>query len=233
MSEPAATASGFDYTQAVDYPVRVEAPMPRDLFDRLTNHDDAPICRYDEATGRAEFLAMPGLSHEGRATLVTHLFGHVEAALADRGPWPGFLHSGALRLLSDAGAFEPDASLYVNPSRAIVVTEVEGYLDTRRGYPVPDLVVEVDRSVNSRSKLVPYFRMGVREAWTWSRTHGASIWLPDNASRDGMMLAEDSPVLPGVTLEDLDRLLADGSREERFHLSRAMALRVADRWARS
>ena len=231
MSEPDAARSAFDYTQGVDYPVRVEVPMPRDLFDRLTDHDHAPICRYDEATGRAEFLAMPGMSHEGRAALVTQLFAHVEAALVDRGPWPGFLHSGSLRLLSDDGAFEPDASLYVNPSRAIAVTDVEGYLDTRRGYPVPDLVVEVDRSVNSRSKLVPYFRMGVREAWIWSRPHGASIWIPDTTAHDGMVLAESSVVMPGITLEDLDLLLADGSREERFHLSRAMALRVADGWA--
>lgn len=150
MSESPTPNSAFDYTQGVDYPVRVEVPMPRDLFDRL------------------------------------------------------------------------------NPSRAIAVTEVEGCLDTHRGYPVPDLVVEVDRSVNSRGKLAPYFRMGVREAWTWSRPHGASIWLPDTTAHDGMVLAEDSVVMPGVTLEDLDLLLADGSREERFHLSRAMALRVAD-----
>jgi len=57
MSESTTPGSAFDYTQGVDYPVRVEVPMPRDLFDRLTDHDHAPICRYDEATGRAEFLA--------------------------------------------------------------------------------------------------------------------------------------------------------------------------------
>lgn len=91
--------------------------------------------------------------------------------------------------------------------------------------------MEVDRSVNSRSKLAPYFRMGVREAWIWSRPHGASIRLPDTTAHDGMVLAEDSVVMPGVTLEELDLLLADGSREERFQLSRAMALRVADGWA--
>ena len=45
-----------------------------------------------------------------------------------------------------------------------------------------------------------------------------------------MALAQDSVVMPGVTLDDLDRLLADGSREERFHLSRAIALRVAEGW---
>ena len=43
-----------------DAPVRVDVAMPRDLFDRLTDHDEAPRCRYDTATGRAEFVAAPG-----------------------------------------------------------------------------------------------------------------------------------------------------------------------------
>ena len=227
---PTATASEFDYTQGADYPVRVEIPMPRDLFDSLTDHDDAPVCRYDEASGRAEFVAMPGLSHEGRAQLVARLFGHIEAALVDQGPWPGFLFSGSLRLLSDDGAFEPDASLYTNASHAIAAREVEGYLDTRQAYPAPDLVMEVDRSVRSGRKLLPYFRMGVREAWIWSRPDGASIWLPDPASHDGVVRAEESSVLPGVGTTDLDQLLADGSPEERFVLSRAVARRVAECW---
>ena len=231
MGNTATTATSFDYTQGVDYPVRIELPMPRILFDRLTDHHHrAPLGRYDEATGRAEFLAMPK-SHEARTALVTRLFHHVETRLADRGPWPGFLHSGSLRLLSDEGAFEPDASLYLNPFRAKAVKEIEGYLDARRGYPVPDLVVEVDRSVQSRSKLAPYLRMGVREVWIWSRAHGASIWLPDTTADDGMALGEDSVVMPGITGDDLNRLLADGSQEERFRLSRAMALRVAEAWA--
>ena len=34
-----------------DGPVRLEIAMPRHLFDRLTDHDDAPRCRVDMATG--------------------------------------------------------------------------------------------------------------------------------------------------------------------------------------
>lgn len=41
--------------------------MPRHLFDRLTNHDHAPRCRYDAAEGIAEFVAAPGVAHESRA----------------------------------------------------------------------------------------------------------------------------------------------------------------------
>ena len=228
MSEPAATASGFDYTQGVDYPVRVEVPMPRDLFDRLTNHDHAPISRYEEATGLAEFVAMPTLSHEGRAALVTRLFSHIELSMLEAGNGPGFLLSQSVRVLSDDGAFEPDTSLFVDPSRAIMAADVEGYLDTRLGHPVPDLVVEVDRSVNSRRKLLPYFRMGIREAWTWSPRDGVRIWVPDPARNDGTTIVEASTVLPGIGLEALDRLLGDSTREERFEVSRQLARQVTE-----
>lgn len=69
----------------LDEAARVEVAMPRDLFDRLTDHDDAPRCRYDMATGRAEFVAAPTLSHESRAATVGDLFSQIEFALADAG----------------------------------------------------------------------------------------------------------------------------------------------------
>ena len=232
MTTLAAPASTSEHDYGVDYPVRVEVPMPRDLFDRLTEHDDAPTCRYDEATGLAEFLAMPGMSHEGRATLVDRLFFHLELMMMEAGLSLRILPGRSTRLVSHDGAFEADTSLFVNPTNAVIALEIEGYLDTRLGHPVPDLVVEVDRSVNSKGKLLPYFRMGVREAWTWSPHDGARIWIPDSAASDGMRIAEDSTVLPGISLEALDRLLAEGFRDERFELSRHLAQRVAAAWSR-
>ncbi len=232
MTTLAAPASTSEHDYGVDYPVRVEVAMPRDLFDRLTDHDHAPICRYEEATGLAEFVASPGLSHEGRATLVDRLFFHLELMLMEAGLSLRILPGRSTRLVSDDGAFEADTSLFVNPTNAVIALEIEGFLDTRLGHPVPDLVVEVDRSVNSRGKLLPYFRMGVREAWTWSPPDGARIWIPDSAASDGMSIAEDSTVLPGISLEALDRLLAEGFRDERFELSRHLAQRVAAAWSR-
>ena len=49
-----------------DAPARVDVPMARDRFDRLTGHDDAPRCRYAMATGRAGFVPAPTLSHHLR-----------------------------------------------------------------------------------------------------------------------------------------------------------------------
>ena len=74
----------------------------------------------------------------------------------------------------------------------------DGYLDTRKGAPVPDLVVEIDRSVDSSDKLAPYFRMGVREAWTWSRTDGVRVWIAQTSADGAFTQSDRSHVLPGL-----------------------------------
>ena len=216
-----------------DAPVRIEVEMPRSLYDRLTGHDDAPRCRYDMATGRAEFVAEPGPSHEWRSVEVSTLFGLIRVELVKAGLGSGFLSTAATRLLSEDGAFEPDASLFLDLDTAHMrwVTEFDGYLDVRKGHPVPELVVEIDRSVDSRHKLAPYFRLGVREAWTWSRRHGARIWIadyePDVESGKGLRAADQSRVLPGVGQGDLGRLLAAHSPAQASRHSREIAERVA------
>ena len=216
-----------------DAPVRIEVEMPRGLYDRLTGHDDAPRCRYDMATGRAEFVAEPGPSHEWRSVEVSTLFGLIRVELVKADLGSGFLSTAATRLLSEDGAFEPDASLFLNLDTAHMrwVTEFDGYLDVRKGHPVPDLVVEIDRSVDSRHKLAPYFRLGVREAWTWSRRHGTRIWIadcePDVESGKGLRAADQSRVLPGVSQGDLDVLLSAHSPAQASRHSLRLAERVA------
>ena len=173
---PAGTAEEIPIPPAnPDAPVRVDVALPRDLFDRLTDHDDAPRCRYDAATGRAEFVAEPTLSHESRAAAVGEFFVLVALALEDAGSPIGLQLARATRLLSADGAFEPDEELFLGAGKMEAAERIDGWLDVRKGHPVPDLVVEIDRSTDSSGKLAPYFRMGVREAWTWSRRSGAAI----------------------------------------------------------
>lgn len=211
-----------------DAPVRIDVAMPRGLYDRLTDHDEAPRSHYDMATGRAEFVAEPGVSHEWRAWKLSVLFGRIEQMLEDAGRPARFLVAGASRLLSEDGAFEPDTSLFLDPARArVAMRRVDGYLDTRRGAPGPDLVVEIDRSVDSSDKLAPYFRMGVREAWTWSRADGVRIWIAPAAEDDAFVQADRSRVLHGVNREDLDRLLASRTPEDASRRARAVARQVA------
>ena len=201
--------------------------MPRHLFDRLTDHEDAPRCRYDMATGRAEFVAEPGPAHEGRASQVTRLVVRVEDALDDAGHAPRFYLGRATRLLSDDGAFEPDECLFIDPPDHPDLWEFDGWLDVRKGHPVPDLVVEIDRSVASSNKLAPYFRMGVREAWTFSRRDGARIWVADPRACARFRAADRSRVLPGLGRGDLDQLLAAGSPSSTSWRSRQLAKRIA------
>lgn len=228
---PSQSAAAFQPVSlsSPDRPVRVDVPMPRDLYDRLTDHDEAPRSRYDMATGLAEFVAEPGLSHEWRAARLAALFGLIEQALEDAGQAAAgeLLSTGATRLLSDDGAYEPDASLFVGRAAVEAALQQEGWLDSRAGHPVPALVAEVDRSVKSSGKLAPYFRMGVREAWTWSRRDGARIWIASPESREGFRAADRSPVLPGLDRERLDRLLAHGSAAAGGRLAHGLARDVA------
>ena len=205
--------------------------MPRALFDRLTEHDDAPRCRYDERFKMGEFVAEPGFTHETPAEETRFLFGRITDELAAAGHLVAWQSAGALRLLSDDGAFEPDASYYLDPAAVRAVRAVEGYLDVRLGFPPPDLVVEIDRSRRSRNKLAPYFRMGVKEAWTTSRGEVAGIWVAEPGSEDGFRLSPESGVWPGLTRRDLDRLLFLRDSIERARLSRLLARRVAARIA--
>ena len=214
-----------------DAPVRIEVAMPRGLFDRLTGHDDAPRCRYDEHTGLAEFVAEPGVAHEGPAWAIGDLVSCVRYVLADHGHHVGWQATGALRLLSDDGAFEADASFYFDPTaeRALRDRGIAGYVDVRAGLPPPDLVVEIDRSRRSRHKLAPYFRMGVKEAWTSDRKDGVSIWAPYAGGSEGFRSVPASALLPGLTGADLAPFCTRGDPLELARHSRRLARRVAAR----
>ena len=212
-----------------DAPARVEVAMPRGLFDRLTGHDDAPRCRYDEITGLAEFVAEPGVAHEEPTVAVSQFFGRLEDVLAERGRVVSWRFTGALRLLSGDGAFEADASFYLDAAAARAVEQVEGYVDVRAGLPPPTLVVEIDRGRRSRRKLGPYFRMGVEEVWTNHRLDRAIIWRADASAAAGCGPVEESAACPGVTRADLDRLFSAGSPSAHAQFSRALARRVAAR----
>ena len=210
-----------------DAPARIEVEMPRGLYDRLADRDEAPRSRYDMATGRAEYVAEPSIGHERRAAEISELFILVKHELHDAGHPRGVVVAGASRLLSDDGAFEPDVCVFVDPRSVRAARRLEGYLDTRKGHPVPDLVAEIDRSADSSHKLEPYFRMGVREVWTWSRRDGARIRLSSTVTDPRGAPGPATRVLPGLARDDLDRLLAGYRPGDASRRVRALARRIA------
>lgn len=237
-SNPAAPADcrgpapgGWFADTGPDAPRRVEVAIGRELFDRLTAHDEAPRCRYETSTGRAEFVAEPTFAHESRAAVAGELFTRVAVALEAAGSPIALQASRAARLLSDDGAFEPDEGLFIGSDRIAAAERAGGWLDVRRGHPAPDLVIEIDRSTRSSGKLAPYFRMGVREAWTWSRRDGAAIWIPGEAAAAPVEPSAVSRVLPGVTRDALDELFGWPSRSARMPGMRQLARRVANELA--
>ena len=102
---PAADASSDP-----DAPVRVEVEMPRDLYDRLTElrRRAALPLRHGDGTGgvRAPSLASGTSGAPPRFPVSSAESTH---ALEDAGHPSGMLVTAATRLLSDDGAFEPDA----------------------------------------------------------------------------------------------------------------------------
>ena len=121
--------------------------------------------------------------------------------------------------------------MFIGSDRIAAAERAGGWLDVRRGHPAPDLVVEIDRSTQSSGKLAPYFRMGVREAWTWSRRDGAAIWVPAGEAAEPVRGIEASRVLPGVTRDALDELFGPPSRSARMPAMRQLAQRVASELA--
>ncbi len=205
--------------------------MPRGLFDRLADHDEAPRCRYETATGRAEFVAEPTFAHESRAAIAGELFTRVAVELEAAGAPIELQALRATRLLSDDGAFEPDEGLFIGAEKIAAAERAGGWLDVRRGPPVPDLVVEIDRSTRSGRKLAPYLRMGVREAWTWSRGGGSAVWVAGGEAVEPVRRIAASRVLPGATRDALDELFGPPSRAARMSAMRQLARRVASELA--
>ena len=172
------------------------------------------------------YVAEPGFAPAGRAFSIARFLILVQTLLEDAGMSPGFFLTGPSRLRGVEDAREPDVCFFINPGRAIQAATVEGDLDARRGDPMPDLVVEIDRPARSTDALAPYFRMGVREAWTWNPDRGARMWVPDTRTGPGVRTTDRSRALPNLRPWDIDDLLAARTPTEISRNARRLARRV-------
>ena len=172
------------------------------------------------------FVAEPGVARAGSALSIARFLILVQTVLEDAGMSPGFFLTGPSRLRGVEDARDPDVCFFINPRRAIHAATVEGDLDARRGDPMPDLVVEIDRPARTADSLATYFRMGVREAWTWNPDSGARIWVPDTRAGLGVRTTDRSRALPNLRPWDIDELLAARTPTEISRNARRLARRV-------
>ncbi len=171
-------------------------------------------------------VAEPGFARAGRALSIARFLILVQTVLEDAGMAPGFFLTGPSRLRGVEDARNPDVCFFLNPRHAIHAAVVEGDLDARRGDPMPDLVVEIDRPARTTDALAPYFRMGVREAWTCNQDSGARIWVPDTRAGLGVRSTDRSRALPNLRPWDIDDLLAARTPTEISGNARRLARRV-------
>ena len=103
--------------------------------------------------------------------------------------------------------FEPDSCFYIrNEARMRGKKEVDLTVD-----PPPDLVVEVDITSPSLSKLPIYAAIGVPEIW---RYDGQAVTIL-RLEGGGYAEAEESAALPRVTGGDLSRFIREGESKGR------------------
>ena len=171
-------------------------------------------------------VAEPGFARAGRALSIARFLILVQTVLEDAGMSPGFFLTGPSRLRGVEDARDPDVCFFINRARAIHAATVEEDLDARRGDPMPDLVVEIDRPARTTDALAPYFRMGVREAWTCNQDSGARIWVPDTRAGLGVRSTDRSRALPNLRPWDIDDLLAARTPTEISRNARRLARRV-------
>ena len=114
--------------------------------------------------------------------------------------------------------FEPDSCFYVgNVERVLGKDRIDLTVD-----PPPDLVVEVDITSPSVSKLPLFAEFGVPEVWRFDGERLSILRL-----RHGSYQAvETSEVFPGVSAAAMEQLLAQGRA-----LDRTGWLRLARAWA--
>lgn len=130
------------------------------------------------------------------------------------------------RRVDTNGGFEPDASFYLHGNAKRVRGKAD--IDLDAGDPLPDLVVEVDRTSPSLDKLPIYARLGVPEVWRYVVGGRSEILrLRGVAGVAGYELIHESRVLSPLTGEVLARFVEGGRKKEP-----AVWAREVREWAR-
>jgi Uma2 family endonuclease len=183
-----------------------------ETYERLVEEDpgrSAPRFFYDR--GVLEIVS-PSFEHEQIArviaSLVEELSVELDVDVVSAGSTT-FKHEDLSR------GFEPDASFYFPDNAARVRGKRRISLDA--GDPPPDLVVEVDITSPSASKLPIYARLGVAEVWRHDGDRLAILGLRQEAAEGYYAEVPESASLAPARVpgETLTRLVEEGLTSER------------------
>lgn len=169
-----------------------------DTYCRLDDENQNPAVRLAYFEGSLELMTV-SLVHEYWGDTVAALVRSYARAL--RLDVAGFGHATMRRKSRHAGV-EPDGCFFFGELAAAMKKHQEWDLEAGPG---PDLIVEIDISRRSFSKLPLYAALGVREVWQFHQDEAAMYGLFDLRYQQ----ISTSTVLAGLTASKLTRLLAE------------------------
>lgn len=184
-----------------------------ETYERLVEEDpdrSAPRIFYDR--GEMEIVS-PSFEHEAIGDTIASLVDRLTMELEiDVVP----ARSTTFKSEEFERGFEPDASFYF----AGKIPRVRGKrrIDLDAGDPPPDLVVEVDITSPSASKLPIYARLGVSEVWRHDGDRLAILGLRQDAEEEGHYaeVPESAFLAPArVPGRSLTRFVEEGLTSER------------------
>lgn len=187
-----------------------------ETYERLlADHQDSSAPRFTYDRGVLEIMS-PLPEHEKYNRAIASL---VEVVAEERGLDFENLGSTAFRRDDLQRGFEPDSCFYIQHEPAIRGKSV---LDLRID-PPPDLVIEIDITHLSLDKLPIYAAIGVPEVWRYDGQRLEMRMLEG----DRYVASRASTALPGITRDDVARLIEEGKATRRL----AWLANVRD-WAR-
>ena len=181
-----------------------------ETYERLVEEDpdrSAPRIFYDR--GELEIVS-PSFEHEAIGDTIASLIDRLTMELEiDVVP----ARSTTFKSEEFERGFEPDASFYF----AGKIPRVRGKrrIDLDAGDPPPDLVIEVDITSPSASKLPIYARLGVVEVWRHDGDRLAILGLRQDAEGGHYAEIPESAFLASARVEALTRFVEEGLTSER------------------
>jgi Uma2 family endonuclease len=187
-----------------------------ETYERLlVEHSDCSSPRFTFDHGELEIVTLSA-EHERYSIRIADLVG----VLADEMDLElDALGSTTYRRQELERGFEPDSCFYVqNVEQVLGKHKIDLAVD-----PPPDLVVEVDITSPSISKIPMFAQFGVPEVWRFDGERLLMLRLRHGAYQE----VDGSEVFPGVSAKAISELMAQGKS-----LGRTGWLRLARGWAR-